>query len=95
MTPALPPVEPGRYRLALALTYTPDYGIHPPSGGQRQGPRDVVRRLRAGRDPHRGDLFGTIELIEGPHRLTLVVAGKNLASRGFLFGLDCIVLEPR
>jgi hypothetical protein len=39
--------------------------------------------------------FGTIELIEGPHRLTLEVAGKNLASRGFLFGLDCIVLEPR
>jgi hypothetical protein len=94
MTLALPQVESGRYRLALALTYAPDYGTlrvvldGKPLGRSFDAYGPVVI-------PTGAISFGEVALAGGPHRLALEVVGKNSTSRGFLFGLGCIVLEPR
>ncbi|MBE6768302.1 MAG: DUF2961 domain-containing protein [Ruminococcaceae bacterium] len=36
--------------------------------------------------------LGNVSLTKGVHELTIRVVGKNEASRGYLFGLDCLVM---
>jgi hypothetical protein len=82
----------GTYDLSTVLTKAPDYGIHTLSvDGQRIGePFD-------GYDPTGVSTqevnYGTVQLDEGRHTLTLTVTGKNAASRGFFAGVDLIQLK--
>ncbi len=89
---SVPPIAPGRYRLALGLTYAADYGIlRVGFDGRVLGrPFDAYGPVVI---PTGAISLGEVELAKGPHRLTLEVTGKNPASHGYLFGLDCILLE--
>jgi len=81
----------GRYRVRLLATAAPDYGI-----------------VRVGLDgralPHQFDLYsgqvspagslelGTHELAPGRHRLRVTAISKDVAAKGFFFGLDAVDL---
>jgi hypothetical protein len=82
----------GRFEMAALLTAAPDYGTFELAldGGTAVAadafdPR--VKRMAA-------VSLGTLDLAAGSHRLSIRVTGKNEKSKGFLFGLDCLVLRP-
>jgi hypothetical protein len=81
----------GRYRVRVLATAAPDYGkIRILLDGKRQG-ADVD--LYCGRISPSGSLeLGTHELIAGHHTFGFHVAGKNVASTNYYFGIDAIDL---
>ncbi len=83
----------GTYRVRVLATAAPDYGIvRMALDGKRVGSRFD---LYSGRISPSGSLeLGKFELSPGRHRLRVVAEAKNIASRGFKFGLDAIDLLP-
>jgi hypothetical protein len=83
--------QDGGYDLSTLVTRAADYGIHTLAvDGEVVGqPFDAYGAgLEAG---VRSD-YGALELAAGTHRLTWTVTGKDPAARGFLAGIDTIVL---
>lgn len=82
----------GRYEVAALLTAASDYGTVELAidGGKpvaADGFGDRVRRMAP-------LTLGTFDLAAGGHKLSVRVTGKSEKSKGYLFGLDCLVLRP-
>jgi len=92
VTVALEVPRAGTYDLSAILTKAPDYGIHTLSvDGEPIGePFDGYDA--DGVSTQEVD-YGTVELSEGRHTLTLTVTGKNPASSGFFAGVDLFALS--
>lgn len=83
--------QPGRYRVRMLATASPDFGTVSVvlDGKNVPGTFD----LYCGRVSPAGSLeLGTHELAAGPHALRLTAVGKNPASKGFSFGVDTLDL---
>ncbi len=84
----------GRYALNLYATRAPDYGILRVSvdGGAAGEDLDLygAEVLPSGRVA-----LGDFDLAAGEHRVCFTVVGKNEASAGYHFGLDCLELRAR
>ena len=89
---AIPVKKSGKYTLKAAMTKAPDYGIaHLYLDGRKLGkPIDFYHE---GVIPTGEISFGTMDLSEGEHKLTVEILGKNDRSTGHLFGLDYVKLE--
>lgn len=83
----------GKYRLSAFFTKSYDYGIVEAhlDGRRIAGPFDLYspRVTHGGRTE-----LATLDLPAGEHRIRFVVVGKNGRSKGYFFGLDCLLLEP-
>jgi len=92
MTLAFEVPKDGSYGMSAVATKAGDYGIHTLSvDGQTVGePFDGYNA--GGVTTARSD-YGTVELSEGRHTLTLTITGKNASANGFLAGLDLLELE--
>lgn len=94
ITLALPAAEPGRFELSLWATRAPDFGtIQLSVDGERVGdPIDLYdpEVLPTGRV-----ILGAVTLAAGMHDLAIRVIGRNQASSGQHFGLDCLEIAPR
>jgi D-arabinan exo alpha-(1,3)/(1,5)-arabinofuranosidase (non-reducing end) len=82
----------GRYEVAALLTAAPDYGTFElaldggkPVAADAFDPR--VKRMAP-------VSLGTLDLAAGSHALAIHGTGRNEKSKGFLFGLDGLVLRP-
>ncbi len=83
----------GRYRLELYGALGPDYGnMRVLLDGRRVGPD--VRGWAPLVTPTGPIRLAFRKLTAGTHSLRFVVSGKDTASKGFNFGLDCLRLEP-
>jgi hypothetical protein len=83
--------QAGKYRVRVLATAAPDYGkIHIAIDDHAVGGEFD---LYCGRVSPSGSLeLGNHQLTAGQHRLRFTVAGKNVASTGYLFGVDAIDL---
>ena len=84
----------GQYRVRILGTAAPDYGkIHVAIDGHTVG--DTFD-LYSGRVCPSGSLeLGSHNLAVGQHLLRITVAGKNVNSAGYMFGIDAIdLLDP-
>ena len=91
---ALPVAKAGKYRIGAGMTKAIDYGIVEVGldGKKLAGPIDLYNDGVI----HTGTvaLGGEVELKAGEHRLSVKIAGANpRAVKGFMFGLDYIVLH--
>lgn len=84
----------GRYELTAFLTKAPDYGIieFAMDGKGVGGPFDGYDRRVVPSGPVS---LGEVDLPKGRSVLRLQVTGKNVASKGFLAGVDAIELRER
>ena len=93
ITLALRVKRDGRFFMNLYATQAPNYGkIQVFLDGKRLGPPyDAFGyyTLPSGRIP-----VGELKLTKGEHRLRFDAVGKNEASGGFSFGVDCVELVP-
>jgi hypothetical protein len=87
--------KPGRYRVRILATGSPDYGTVAVAidGRNVSGAFD----LYCGRVAPAGSLeLGTHELAAGAHALRITAVGKNPVSKGFSFGVDAVdLIAPR
>jgi hypothetical protein len=82
----------GRYQVTALLTAASDYGIVELA---LDGGRPVTADAYDERVKRMAPLaLGASELAAGSHELAVRVTGKSEKSKGFLFGLDCLVLTP-
>jgi hypothetical protein len=91
---AMPVKKTQKYRLSMALTKAPDYGIvQLYLDGQKLGePVDLYAKAvkPTGLLP-----MGEHELTAGDHKLTVVIVGANEAAiKAYMFGLDYVKLDP-
>ncbi len=83
----------GRYRLRVLGSAAPDFGIIKIAVDGKPVAADFD--LYSGRVSPAGSLeLGELELASGPHTLLFTATGKNVASKGFVFGLDAVDLFP-
>lgn len=92
VTLALPVASRRHARLVLYATQAPDFGVVQVSldGGRIGPPFDGYAPLVLPSGP---SFLGVVDLLPGSHRLNFEVTGKNAASSGYNFGIDCIALE--
>jgi len=85
--------EVGQYEIVLLLTSSWDYGIYQLEidGQPLGGPMDLYSPNGAVQERS----FPARTFSAGPHTLTVKNRGKNAASKGYLFGLDGILLSKR
>jgi hypothetical protein len=83
----------GRYQVDLYMGYGPDYGqVQIGVDGQtRSEPFDAYGHWMAASGPIE---LGELELGAGEHTLNLEVVGRNEASGGYSFGIDCLSVVP-
>jgi serine/threonine protein kinase/WD40 repeat protein len=85
--------ETGRYRLAVCLTRSWNFGLTEVAldGRKIGGLFDGLH----GADPTAERIdYGTFELAEGPHRLRFTAVDKNPKSEGYGIGIDYVQLTP-
>ena len=91
LTLTLPIEQTGKYRLTVYLTQSPDFakanllldGV--PLGDTYDAYAPTVIAS--------GPVYlGTVDLSAGKHKLKIVLVGKNEASLGYAFGIDCLTL---
>jgi hypothetical protein len=83
----------GSYRVTLALTKGPDYGlIQAEVGGKASGVKFDGFSPRVTRDES-VDL-GVFPLEPGARNVSLMIIGRNSQSKGYLVGIDRILLKP-
>ena len=91
---ALPVKKAGTYRVAAVLTKANDYGIVQFSlDGKKTGaPIDLYNPTVIPTQPPVP--LGVHELSEGEHKLTVEIVGANpKAAKGYMFGLDEVIVE--
>lgn len=88
----LPVEAPGSARLNLYATRSFDFGIIQAfiDGKPIGGPIDAYSPMVT---PTGRITLGSVELEKGDHRLRFDVVGKNDASSGYRFGIDCVELN--
>ena len=88
----LPVATAGRYRLSVVYTTSFDYGIvETQVNGVAAGTRlDTFGTMQAGPLTP----LGEFDLPAGVTRIRVTVVDKHERSRGYFFGLDCLLLEP-
>lgn len=93
VTLRLPAKKAGKYKLAVRLCHSHDYGIHQFSvnGTDVGSPVDTFNEKVVAADLAE---LGVVELHEGNNDLTITVIGKNDASRGYYGGIDYVVITP-
>ena len=91
ITLLLPVEKAGSVRLNLYATRSFDFGIIQVflDGKQIGQALDAYSPMVV---PTGCIALGTVELEKGDHRLLFDVVGKNSASKGFRFGVDCVEL---
>ncbi len=91
ITLALPVEQAGRVQINLYGTRAPDFGTLQAYLDDRPlgEPLDAYAPLVIATGPV---ALGTVDLAAGQHRLRLDVIGKNPASSGHYFGIDCLEL---
>jgi hypothetical protein len=91
---ALPVAKAGSYEVVVYLTKAIDYGIAKFwVNGQPLG--EPVDAFNDGVVPSGPISLGTVQLPAGESRLRLEVVGKNPGSKGFMAGLDAVLLKRR
>jgi serine/threonine protein kinase/WD40 repeat protein len=85
--------ETGRYRLAVCLTRSGNFGlIQVTLDGRKIG--DVFDGLHGSALTAERIDYGTFDLDEGPHRLRFKAVDKNPKSEGYCMGIDYVQLTP-
>jgi hypothetical protein len=82
----------GSYKVSLALTQGPDYGIFDLEVNGTKSPTTFDGYSKA---VNRSSVdFGTFYLPVGTRALALMLIGKNSQSTGMLVGIDSVTLTP-
>ena len=92
---ALPVNRAGKYRLGMQLTKAPDYGIiQLYLDDQKLG--DPIDLYHESVIPTGLLAMGEHDLAAGDHKLTVEIVGANeKAIKAYMFGLDCVKLDPQ